>query len=129
MLASSMLSFDCNSVSWEGVKFRGRACQRRDYTFWNFQPIAGCYSSEMLWVGSNKNNGCACQRSEKWYSVVTGWISIKIWHDFVLAVYNIVAQFHAKWINADISTELRKSKIKRAAKLFENSSFTKIWWF
>jgi hypothetical protein len=25
-----MLSVDFNAVSWEGVKFRGRACQRRD---------------------------------------------------------------------------------------------------
>jgi hypothetical protein len=30
MLASFMLSVDFNAVSWEGVKFRGRACQRRD---------------------------------------------------------------------------------------------------
>ena len=30
MLASFMLLGDFNAVSWEGVKFRGRACQRRD---------------------------------------------------------------------------------------------------
>ena len=30
MLASFMLLVDFNAVSWEGVKFRGRACQRRD---------------------------------------------------------------------------------------------------
>jgi hypothetical protein len=30
MLESFMLSVDFNAVSWEGVKFRGRACQRRD---------------------------------------------------------------------------------------------------
>jgi hypothetical protein len=30
MLASFMLSVDFNAVSWEGVKFRGRACQRRE---------------------------------------------------------------------------------------------------
>ena len=31
MLASFMLLVDFNAVSWEGVKFRGRACQRRDF--------------------------------------------------------------------------------------------------
>ena len=31
MLASFMLLVDFNAVSWEGVKFRGRACQRRGY--------------------------------------------------------------------------------------------------
>jgi hypothetical protein len=30
MLASFMLFVDFDAVSWEGVKFRGRACQRRD---------------------------------------------------------------------------------------------------
>jgi hypothetical protein len=30
MLASFMLLVDFNAVSLEGVKFRGRACQRRD---------------------------------------------------------------------------------------------------
>jgi hypothetical protein len=30
MLASSLVFVDFNAVSWEGVKFRGRACQRRD---------------------------------------------------------------------------------------------------
>jgi hypothetical protein len=30
MLASFMLLVDFNAVSREGVKFRGRACQRRD---------------------------------------------------------------------------------------------------
>jgi hypothetical protein len=30
MLASFKLLVDFNAVSWEGVKFRGRACQRRD---------------------------------------------------------------------------------------------------
>ena len=30
MLASFMLFVDFDTVSWEGVKFRGRACQRRD---------------------------------------------------------------------------------------------------
>ena len=29
MLASFLLLVDVNVVSWEGVKFRGRACQRR----------------------------------------------------------------------------------------------------
>jgi hypothetical protein len=31
MLASFMLFVDFDAVTWEGVKFRGRACQRRDY--------------------------------------------------------------------------------------------------
>ena len=30
MLASFMLFVDFDAVSWEGVKFRGRVCQRRD---------------------------------------------------------------------------------------------------
>ena len=30
MLASFMLFVDFYAVSWEGVKFRGRACQRCD---------------------------------------------------------------------------------------------------
>jgi hypothetical protein len=30
MLASFLVLVDFNVVSWEGVKFRGRACQRRD---------------------------------------------------------------------------------------------------
>jgi hypothetical protein len=30
MLASFMLFVDFDVVSWEEVKFRGRACQRRD---------------------------------------------------------------------------------------------------
>jgi hypothetical protein len=30
MLAIFMLSVDFNTVSWKGVKFRGRPCQRRD---------------------------------------------------------------------------------------------------
>ena len=50
-------------------------------------------------------------------SIVNDWNSIKIWQDFFLAVYNIVKQFHVKWIKAEISIELRKSKIKRAVKL------------
>jgi hypothetical protein len=33
MLASFMLLVDFNAVSWKGVKFRGRACQRRDEAF------------------------------------------------------------------------------------------------
>jgi hypothetical protein len=31
MLASFLLLVDLIAVSWEGVKFRGRACQRRDF--------------------------------------------------------------------------------------------------
>ena len=31
MLASFMLFVDFDAVTWDGVKFRGRACQRRDY--------------------------------------------------------------------------------------------------
>jgi hypothetical protein len=31
MLASFLVFVDFNALSWEGVKFRGRACQRRDY--------------------------------------------------------------------------------------------------
>jgi hypothetical protein len=30
MLASFLVLVDFNAVSWEGVKFRSRACQRRD---------------------------------------------------------------------------------------------------
>ena len=30
MLASFMLFVDFDAVTWDGVKFRGRACQRRD---------------------------------------------------------------------------------------------------
>jgi hypothetical protein len=30
MLASFLVLVDFNAISWEGVKFRGRACQRRD---------------------------------------------------------------------------------------------------
>jgi hypothetical protein len=30
MLASFMLFVDFDADSWEGVEFRGRACQRRD---------------------------------------------------------------------------------------------------
>jgi hypothetical protein len=30
MRASFLLLVDFDAVSWEGVKFRGRACQRRD---------------------------------------------------------------------------------------------------
>jgi hypothetical protein len=33
MLASFLLLVDFNAVSWGGVKFRGRACQRRDLEF------------------------------------------------------------------------------------------------
>jgi hypothetical protein len=49
------------------------------YTFWNLQllPIACCYFSEMLWVGKNKNNGRACQRSD--YRNTTG---SQILHDW-----------------------------------------------
>jgi hypothetical protein len=36
MLASFLLLVDFNAVSWEGVKFRGRACQRRDQFFLRF---------------------------------------------------------------------------------------------
>ena len=35
MLASFMLLVDFNAVSWEGVKFRGRACQRRDLSIYH----------------------------------------------------------------------------------------------
>ena len=31
MLASFMLFVDFDAVTWDGVKFRGRACQRRDH--------------------------------------------------------------------------------------------------
>jgi hypothetical protein len=31
MLASFLLLVDFNAVSWEGIKFRGHACQRRDF--------------------------------------------------------------------------------------------------
>jgi hypothetical protein len=31
MLASFMPFVDFDAVSWEGIKLRGRACQRRDY--------------------------------------------------------------------------------------------------
>ena len=34
MLASFMLFVDFDAVTWDGVKFRGRACQRRDKNFW-----------------------------------------------------------------------------------------------
>ena len=33
MLASFMLFVDFDAVTWDGVKFRGRACQRRDKIF------------------------------------------------------------------------------------------------
>ena len=39
MLASFMLLVDFNAISWEGVKFRGRACQRRDNNDTRRDPI------------------------------------------------------------------------------------------
>ena len=43
MLASFMLLVDFNAVSWEGVKFRGRACQRCDS-----QYLCGLYKIIIL---------------------------------------------------------------------------------
>jgi hypothetical protein len=34
-----MLFVDFDAVSWEGVKFRGRACQRRDSTKIGFDLV------------------------------------------------------------------------------------------
>jgi hypothetical protein len=47
MLASFMLSVDFNAVRWEGVKFRGCACQRRDLNPGNFDfPVAAFKTAE-----------------------------------------------------------------------------------
>jgi hypothetical protein len=40
MLASFMLFVDFDAVSWEGVKFRGGACQRRDLEVESIRPCA-----------------------------------------------------------------------------------------
>ena len=54
MLASFMLSVDFNSVSWEGVKFRGRACQRRDCVM---EITAGKAIRDMNIFLQNSENG------------------------------------------------------------------------
>ena len=49
MLASFMLFVDFDAVSWEGVKFRGRACQRRDVDLYIINvPIMTIRESESI---------------------------------------------------------------------------------
>jgi hypothetical protein len=49
MLASFMLSVDVSAVGWEGVKFRGRACQRRD-PFKYYCALFPFYSTAPPWI-------------------------------------------------------------------------------
>jgi hypothetical protein len=91
MLASFMLSVDFNAVCWEGVKFRGRACQRRDPDSRSTSDRGARADHEYGIYTVSKVSVTPCTKFAGNYFVFLRYINMNFFVEYVLLV-NVMAE-------------------------------------